>query len=340
MLDIQSLLQPVTADAPGGANLEYSPEYADLERAVAGKPERQLGGTTVPAEDPDWGLVIERSEALLRSSKDLRVATQLARALLKRDAFAGLAQGLALVRQLVIAYWPVLYPRVDEEDNDPTSRISAIATLTHRDILQAVRTAPLVKSKAFGILTLKDVEAASARRGDGSTGSTPSPELALQGLPMADFVEAARAVETCENEARELEAAWMQHLDAAWSKFVDAGGQDFTELRRLLGQANAFMVRGMTQRRAVQAPDSSGVEEQPQAAAAGILRGEPRSREDVVRALDAICAYYARSEPSSPVPLLLERCKRLVAMSFLDIVKDLVPDGLSTIQTIAGKSKE
>jgi len=339
MLDIQSLLQPVTADAPGGANLEYSPEYADLERAAAGKPERQVGETTVPAEDPDWGSVIDKSAALLRSSKDLRVATQLARALLKRDAFAGLAEGLALVRKLVTAYWPVLYPRIDEEDNDPTSRISAIATLTHRDILQAVRNAPLVKSKAFGILTLKDVEAANARRGDGSAASTPSLELALEGLPMADFVEAARAVETCENEARELEAAWMQHLDAAWSKFVDAGGQDFTELRRLLGQANAVMARAMKQRQASQGPDSNGGEEEPQGAP-GVLRGEPRSREDVVRALDAICAYYARSEPSSPVPLLLERCKRLVAMSFLDIVKDLVPDGLSTIQTIAGKSKE
>jgi hypothetical protein len=37
------------------------------------------------------------------------------------------------------------------------------------------------------------------------------------------------------------------------------------------------------------------------------------------------------------VPILLERCKRLAAMSFLEIVKDMMPDGLATIQTIAGK---
>src|ERR1700704_1750293 len=107
MLDIQSLLQPVSVDAPGGTNLEYSLEYAELERALLGKPERQVGETTVPGEDPDWGGVIEKSLTLLKSSKDLRIATQLVRALLKRDAFAGLAEGLALVRQLVDGYWPV-----------------------------------------------------------------------------------------------------------------------------------------------------------------------------------------------------------------------------------------
>jgi type VI secretion system protein ImpA len=270
---------------------------------------------------------------LLKSSKDLRVATQLVRALLKRDAFVGLAEGLALVRQLVDGYWPVLYPRLDEEDNDPTSRINTIATLTHRDMLNAVRSAPLVKSRALGAVTLRQVESANSRAGDGSV-SGPSVEPVLQGMPTADLVEAARAVGACESEARGLEAAWAKHLDT--------GGPDFTELRRVLGQANAFMLNRLSQRQASEGGDSNGAEE-PSAAGVtqtGVMRGEPRSREDVVRALDGICAYYARNEPSSPVPLLLERCKRLVAMSFLDIVKDMVPDGLSTIQTIAGKRSE
>jgi type VI secretion system protein ImpA len=65
-----------------------------------------------------------------------------------------------------------------------------------------------------------------------------------------------------------------------------------------------------------------------------------RSRDDVIRALDGICAYYAAHEPSSPVPMLLERCKRLVPLSFIDIVKDLMPDGLPTIENIAGKPND
>jgi type VI secretion system protein ImpA len=59
-----------------------------------------------------------------------------------------------------------------------------------------------------------------------------------------------------------------------------------------------------------------------------------------VRALDKICDYYARHEPSSPLPLLLQRCKRLATMSFIEIVREMVPDGLSQVEIIAGKREE
>ncbi len=42
--------------------------------------------------------------------------------------------------------------------------------------------------------------------------------------------------------------------------------------------------------------------------AGGSGSGEIRSREDVVRALERISGYYARHEPSSPIPLLVDRC--------------------------------
>lgn len=53
--------------------------------------------------------------------------------------------------------------------------------------------------------------------------------------------------------------------------------------------------------------------------------------------LDLICDYYARCEPSSPVPLLLKRAKRLVFMDFIEIIKDLAPDGLSQVELIRGQ---
>jgi type VI secretion system protein ImpA len=76
------------------------------------------------------------------------------------------------------------------------------------------------------------------------------------------------------------------------------------------------------------------------AAAAGRLTGEIQSREDVVKALEKICQYYARNEPSSPLPLLLTRAKRLASKSFLEIVQDLTPDALAQIQALAGSDNE
>jgi type VI secretion system protein ImpA len=53
--------------------------------------------------------------------------------------------------------------------------------------------------------------------------------------------------------------------------------------------------------------------------------------------LDQICDFYSRSEPSSPVPLLLKRAQRLAKMSFFEIINDLTPDSISQLKVIAGK---
>jgi type VI secretion system protein ImpA len=73
--------------------------------------------------------------------------------------------------------------------------------------------------------------------------------------------------------------------------------------------------------------------------AATALTAAAASREDVVILLDRICDYYQRHEPSSPVPLLLRRCKRLVSASFLEIVRDIAPDGVSQVEMWRGKEK-
>ena len=70
------------------------------------------------------------------------------------------------------------------------------------------------------------------------------------------------------------------------------------------------------------------------------LTGVVRNRDDVVLLLDKICGYYERHEPSSPLPLLLKRCRRLATLSFMDIVKDLAPSALQQVELIGGIVKE
>ncbi|MGC4088543.1 MAG: hypothetical protein QM756_11735 [Polyangiaceae bacterium] len=68
--------------------------------------------------------------------------------------------------------------------------------------------------------------------------------------------------------------------------------------------------------------------------------GEVNSRDDVLKALDRICAYYTRFEPSSPLPFLLQRCKKMVPMSFADILKEIAPNGVAQFETVVGKPDE
>jgi type VI secretion system protein ImpA len=56
----------------------------------------------------------------------------------------------------------------------------------------------------------------------------------------------------------------------------------------------------------------------------------------VVIALDSIIAYYKQQEPSSPVPFILARVRRLVIMNFMEVITELNPDALDKILNVTG----
>ena len=54
-----------------------------------------------------------------------------------------------------------------------------------------------------------------------------------------------------------------------------------------------------------------------------------------------ILLEYVRGHPSAltnPAPLLIRRSQRLMSKNFIDIIRDLVPDGLNQIEKLAGTS--
>src|SRR6187551_1871804 len=114
-LDVESLLAPVSPEAPCGENLEYDADYTAMEQAAAGKPEQQFGKTVIPGEEPDWKDVLARAKELLGRSKDLRIAQYLVQSATRMDGLAGLADGLAVLSGLVDRYWDGVHPQLDPE---------------------------------------------------------------------------------------------------------------------------------------------------------------------------------------------------------------------------------
>ncbi len=47
--------------------------------------------------------------------------------------------------------------------------------------------------------------------------------------------------------------------------------------------------------------------------------------------------YLEQTEPGNPAPLLIARAKKLIGVSFLEIMADLAPNALDTIETVTGK---
>lgn len=345
-IDVDALLLPVTGDDPCGPDLEYDPEMRELEQSAQGKPEQHIGETFVPAEEPDWRDVRQRALALFDRTKDLRVAAYLVRALLRTSAFPGLADGLAVVRGLVEQHWEPLHPRLDpDDDNDPTMRVNIVMGLCDpEDFLGHVRNTPLVSAAALGRFSLRDLQLASGEAPP-TASETPASMASIEGA----FLEAD--LESLTLTAQSLDAA-LEHLRELESRITDHVGSssapNLDPLRRMIFQAAKIVKEKVAMRTGGEAPSGAeSLDGQAPAGAPGAgrqagqaLTGEIRSREDVVRALDKIIDYYQRSEPSSPLPILVRRCKRLVTAGFEDIVKNLIPDGLTQLESIKGPQED
>jgi type VI secretion system protein ImpA len=313
--DLNSLLAPVSADDPCGANLEYDAAFTELERIAVGKPEQQVGSTIVAAEDPDWIEVEKKARALLARSKDLRVATHLTKALLRTKGLAGFAGGVALIRELLDQHWAAVHPRLDPDDhNDPTARLNVLAGLADPATVNGFRTAPIISSsRAVGRLSLRDVEMAAGEVAPPTDGSATAPASMSMIEGAAGETDLGALVET--SSALAGAAAALTAIENLVADKVGGGDSvDFGRLPAMLRKAHG-VVDGWISSRAPVAAD--GEPAAPRASASTRSTGEISSREDVIRALDRIIAYYSRYEPSSPIPVLIERCNLLFSICLI-----------------------
>ena len=119
---------------------------------------------------------------------------------------------------------------------------------------------------------------------------------------------------------------------AVWRRLSGAGALKC--LKEIQKNLTPYAAQGVaeTNETAPTDAESSGTTSSAEAGAPGSLR----SRQDVIRIIDQICEFYRRTEPSSPVPLLLQRARRLVDMDFVQLLTELTPESLNQIKLIAG----
>jgi type VI secretion system protein ImpA len=343
LANIESLLQPVSAETPCGVDLEYDAAYLELERVSQGKPEQQMGSTIVPAQEPDWKDVANRSLDLFAKTRDLRIAIRLTRALLNTEGLVGLADGLAVTRGLVERFWDGFYPKLDpEDDNDPTFRVNILMGLCDSGaFIDRIRMIPLVAARSFGRFSLRDIAIATGESPP-LAGVEPPTTAAIDGA----FMECPLPELQTTTEMVRASIANLTAIETFVGEKVGASsGPNFAKLTEVLRSAEKILATRLAKRGVVAPaadgdPAAAGAEGAGGAAVAGIgpsMSGEINSREDVIRVLDKICQYYERVEPSSPIPILLQRSKRLVSANFLDILKDIAPDGLSQAENLRGR---
>ncbi|MEM6824705.1 MAG: type VI secretion system protein TssA [Pseudomonadota bacterium] len=325
-------------ELPSGENLEYEQVFTDLTLAAQPAEERQVGDDVIAGEEADPRAISTAAEAVLAQSHDLRAAVLWGYAKLRTDGYPGFAEATAYLRGCLEQFWETCHPQLDaDDDDDPTMRVNAVLDLADpAQTLRALRRAPLTESRSFGRISVRDVMIAAGEM-DLPEGDEAPPDASSIAAAFRDtgsetldaILAAARAAEAdivainavfddkIPGQGPTLEPV-LTLLKRAISRLAEATGEDVAE-----GEA------------AVESPGASASSAAP-AVSAVAGPGEIASPRDVERALEAIIRYYERSEPSSPVPVILERAKRLIGADFMTIVNDMAPAGADNVRLVGG----
>ena len=351
-----ALLAAVSDEAPSGENLELDGDFGALDRAARGKREEQYGSTIIPAEPPDWKETEALALSLQERTHDLRVLTHLAVARLNLQGIAAFAGVLAQIRLQIEQRWESVHPQLDpEDDNDPMLRSNALLRLQDPAVvLRPMRDVALATSAQTGPVSWRDI---AIFRGaiEAEEGQEKKTEALIRGAFARSSPERLATLE----EGLALALAEAKAIPGVFDDKAGSGqGPDLSNLQKLLfdiqKEVRAF-------RPAEDAPEPEPLPEaaEPAGGSGGFAEAAPAagraaakpiyslrsitavsSRDDAVYLLELASSYFRSNEPSSPLPMLIDRCRRLATMEFMDILRDLAPDGLNQAQMIAGPQQD
>ncbi len=350
MADLLNLPE-LTDGSPAGPNLELDAAFGEMERAAQGKPETQYGNTIEPAVPPDWKETASLANSLLERTRDLRVMVSLAVARLHLSGLPAYAEVVAMIRQHLDTMWEHIHPQLDpEDDNDPMQRANALLLLQDPiRVLRPMRLLPLAATPKTGPVSWRDIAVMNG---------TLEPEGGREKLSEA-FVRAAFTETNPERLAAFIQAADslvgdLRAIPKAFDTFASVGsGPDLKDITKLaldiqkeLTKYGSLASEGSPAEEdpAEDVLDANDTERPARTSARGVATIQSitsiSSREDALRALELAAEYFRNAEPSSPLPLLIERALRLAPLPFLEILRNLAPDGLMQAQTVVGSPDE
>jgi len=340
--DAEPLLQPLAGEQPCGLNLDETGGLVAFDAlrlfGQARSPEAPPDADDVDKEAAKAKPAIEwprlQSDALdaLAKSKDLRLLAYLGTAVLRTEGLPSFAAVLTTASQWLETYWPQVYPPLDE---DAIARRNALNCFADpMAVVDRIWRLPLVESRQHGRFGLRDIELARGQAMPGPLEAKPD-EAAIRAafgeMPMDELTTLDRSV-----------ADAMAALNAIDARMRSEGGPDvapdFGPLSTQFAKLNRFLREQVESRTAAGAAAGAGADGA--AVGAAFAVGGIASRQDAIRALDAVAEYFRRNEPSSPIPLFVDRAKRLVAKDFLEVLADIAPDALAVARSAGGLKDE
>ena len=347
-LDIEKLLAPVSADNPCGPDLEdvNDPAYVEFMDLTKGKEEehvdtftdssgRENKSVNMVRVDPNWTEILGKAGTLLNRSKQIKIMLWLTVAALQKHGFAGLRDGLTLIKNALERYWDTLHP----EPSDREILVMRLRELSPENpeegdlrLLPRLRDAVLLTNgqismrlydylTATGMMKMKEGEKAAFA--DAATAKA--------------FISQAHPTQMADRLAEIV--ACNDALDAIAKIVAEKMPSDtlaLSGIKKMVGQARKALEGGAPAAETNAAAAAPGATYAVMPGSSG-ASGDITTPSSVIAALDRIIDYYDRCEPSSPVPMILSRAKRLVGKKFSEAILDLAPDAMKDLERIAGQ---
>jgi type VI secretion system protein ImpA len=336
-----ALIQPISADRPCGENLEDTALLASFDAF------RVFGHSTLPAPFgtqskpgepqatwPDWNQVRTRSAETLTKTKDLRVLAHLAAAFLRTDGLVPFLDMVSVSAQWLEQYPKDVYPLIDEDGIVRRSAFNCFADPFA--VIDTLRRQPMVNSRAHGTFTLRDIEIASGAVPPPKGEAPPDKErlaAAFAEMALDELVRLADAVAAALAGVKRIETVTLETVGPDAVPSFEVLTTALTRMDKFLRGERATRGNGHAEMADPQADPTADSQE---AGAPIMMLSSIKTRQDAVRALDAVSEYFQQYEPSSPVPLIIERAKRLVSKSFLEVLADIAPDAVAQARNVGG----
>jgi type VI secretion system protein ImpA len=316
-LNVEELLQPIPGENPSGQDLRYEPVYDEIKEARREDDEGPQGDWARERKIADWPTVIKLTTGCLsKESKDLQLAAWLTEALLKKEGFSGLRNGLELIEGLLEKFWDTLYPEI--EDGDLELRSAPLSWLGMK-LDMAVKSVPLVRG-GYSILKYDEAQSVGFE-----ADATDYPKIEARKRKIEEegkisgeewdkaFMETPKA--SLKQTAADLNAtlALLAELDKIGDKFEDAA-PSFNPLKKVLEEVQRLSNTLLKNKLAI---DPDPVEAEPEAGAVdgsgaaatgdGTLAAEPVNRDDAVGRVTGAARWLRQNDPSNPAAYLMLR---------------------------------
>jgi type VI secretion system protein ImpA len=344
-IEFEALLAPIAGENPAGESLRYEGTYDTIQEQIREEEALEQGDWQRETKAADWRAAeTTTSQALATKSKDLQLATWLTMAVVKRHGFAGLRDGCRLLRELAEQFWDSLYPEL--EDGDAEFRAGPLEGLNGRLPL-LIKQIPLTKSSEAVYTWLHweearvvdnfarqhQEEALQAALADGKV-SSEQVNKAVAATPRA-FYEAL--LEDLQQSKEECE-----QLDRASDEKFGRSAPSLLDIKKTIDECLDFIKSTVKKKRAQegirdeaeeQATTTNGLDEAPgfqeqEMSAVGVSSGsvpfDPVNRTDAIRRLEAVAAFFRRTEPHSPVSYLVQRAARWGRMPLEEWLQEVI----------------